>query len=81
MRKTQDQFFKDEIGGMSKAINDLTTAISPSSGNYNDRAVNQVKPENRDSVIKSVQLLLHKHGIDMGRIFDRKFDGIETPLF
>ena len=55
MLSGQDQFFKDETGGMSKAIADLTTAIGPASGNYDDRAVNQAKPENRDSVIKSIE--------------------------
>ena len=50
----QEKFFKDEPGGVEKAIADLTKAIGPASGNYTDRAVNQVTPENRDKVIQSI---------------------------
>ena len=54
MLSGQEKFFKDEPGGVDKAVADLTKAIGPNSGNYNDRAVNQITPENRDKVIQSI---------------------------
>ncbi|HNB24240.1 MAG TPA: hypothetical protein PKZ32_17605, partial [Candidatus Melainabacteria bacterium] len=54
MLSGQEKFFKDEPGGIDKAVADLTKAIGPKSGNYDDRTVNQIKPENRDKVIQSI---------------------------
>ncbi|MBA3992803.1 MAG: hypothetical protein C0469_04690 [Cyanobacteria bacterium DS2.3.42] len=55
MLSGQEQFFKDETGGVSKAITDLTTALGVKAGNHDERAVNQVRPENRDKVIQAIQ--------------------------
>jgi hypothetical protein len=55
MLSGQEQFFKDEPGGVSKAITDLTTALGVKAGNHDQRAVNQVRPENRDKVIQAIQ--------------------------
>jgi hypothetical protein len=55
MLSGQEQFFKDEPGGVNKAITDLTTALGVKAGNHDQRAVNQVRPENRDKVIQAIQ--------------------------
>lgn len=55
MLSGQEQFFKDEPGGVSKAVADLTTALGVKAGNHDERAVNQVRPENRDKVIQAIQ--------------------------
>lgn len=54
MLSGQEKFFKDEPGGIDKAVADLTKAMGPNSGNYTDKAVNQITPENRDKVIQSI---------------------------
>ncbi len=55
MLSGQEQFFKDEPGGTAKAIADLSTALGVKAGNHDERAVNQVRPENRDKVIQAIQ--------------------------
>jgi len=55
MLSGQASFFKDEPGGVSKAVADLTAALGVKAGNHDERAVNQVSQENRDKVIQAIQ--------------------------